>query len=887
MRTDEIRDAYLCFFASKGARVVPSDSLVPANDPTLLFTGAGMNQFKEQFLGIGKIAFRSAASCQKCLRTGDIMNVGRTPSHHTFFEMLGNFSFGDYFKVETISWAWEFLLSILKVPENRLRVSVHEHDEEAWRIWQEKIGLPADRIARLGDHDNFWPADAPRLGPNGPCGPCSEIFYDRGPQRGCGRSTCGIACECRRWVEIWNLVFTQYDRQDDGSLKPLPQKNIDTGMGLERMASCLQDTDTNMDIDIFKPIVQAIAACAGKRYGASMADDVLMRRIADHIRAVVFCIADGVLPANSHRGYVLKRLLRRAALDGRGLGMRNPFLFTLAEVVGKAMARPYPEVLQRSAAIAAVIRAEEEKFFATLEKGLTLIDMAARRAAEAKQNQIDGQTAFTLYDTYGFPFELAEEVAASKGLTIDRDGFVSAMAAARQRAREASRMQGDIFAKGPLTEIKKITADTEFLGYEKSETSARVLAIVAAEKLVQEASAGGDVAVVMDRTVFYGEAGGQVGDTGLILGAGNLVIRVEDTQCLDGIHLHIGVIDSGVLRVGAEVLCRIDAERRLHIRRNHTATHLLHYALRQVLGPQAEQKGSHVAAERLRFDYQHGRGLTPEEKRQVEEVVNQCILANALVRTDIMPLAQARAGGAIALFGEKYGETVRVVRTGDFSLELCGGTHMDATGGIGQFKIISEGAVAAGVRRIEAATGWYAYRLVREHSESLLALAQALRCAPAEIAGRLNALQEEVKKLRKDLAAFRQQEMRARLAEAAPHEVAGVRYIALEVATAENKELVAAAAAAQKRLGEEGLVILVGSDGERAAIVVMVGKEAQKRGLHAGELVKHLAPIIGGGGGGKADMAQAGGKEPTKIGEMLRAVPQAIEMMRRAASEAR
>ncbi len=873
MKTDDIRDKFLDFFAGKGARIVPSDSLVPHNDPTLLFTGAGMNQFKDQFMGL-RIDYRRAASSQKCIRTGDIMNVGVTPSHHTLFEMLGNFSFGDYFKKEAIAWAWEFLTKEMGIPVERLQVSVHTSDDEAFGIWRNDVGLPAEKITRLGDHDNFWPADAPKLGPNGPCGPCSEIFYDRGADKGCGKPDCGITCDCRRWVEIWNLVFTQYDRQPDGSLVPLPQRNIDTGMGLERMAACMQDVPTNMDIDIFVPLVRAIADLAGKRYGAAKADDVLMRRIADHVRAITFCIADGVLPANSHRGYILKRLLRRAAVDGRSLGIREAFLHTLVPVVGQAMQKPYPEILKHAAAIAETIGLEESKFLDTLDRGLGRIGQAVAETRAAGRSVLAGATAFELYDTYGFPYELAEEVVAREGLAVDRAGFDQAMAEAKAKAREGAKMKGDVFAKGPLQEVKKRASATEFLGYDALEAEAKVIAVVAGDALAESAGAGTGVTVVLDRTPFYGEAGGQVGDTGLLVGPGNLVIRVEDTQKLDGIHLHAGEVESGSVAPGMTVSAKVDADRRLDIMRNHTAAHLLHYALRRVLGDRAEQKGSSVGPDRLRFDFQQASALTQEQREEVEEIVNRRILENAPVVTKVMGIDEARRTGAIALFGEKYGETVRVLFTGDFSTELCGGTHMRETAPIGSFRIVAEESVSAGVRRIEGVTGVAAFRLSRAQGGQLADISRELRTPPREAVDRIRTMSLQIRDLEKTVSAARTAQARAGIAAAAPVEIAGAVFLAADAGEIGGKEIGDLARETAKRLGENALVVLGGRDGEKAALAVAIGKGLGTR-VKAGDLVRELAPIIGGGGGGKADFAQAGGKNPSALPELLAAAPEA------------
>ncbi len=875
MKTDDIRDKFLNFFAAKGATIVPSDSLVPHNDPTLLFTGAGMNQFKDQFMGL-RIEFRSATSCQKCIRTGDIMNVGVTPAHHTMFEMLGNFSFGGYFKQEAITWAWEFLTEVMGILPERLQVSVHNDDDEAYGIWEKEVGLPPEKINRLGDHDNFWPADAPKLGPNGPCGPCSEIFYDRGAENGCGKPDCGITCECRRWVEIWNLVFTQFDRQPDGSLVPLPQKNIDTGMGLERMAACMQNVPTNMDIDIFVPIVAAIADMAGKKYGAVKTDDVLMRRIADHIRAITFCIGDGVLPANSHRGYILKRLLRRAVLDGRNLGIREAFLDKLVPLVGQVMAKPYPEILSRAAAIAETVHLEEAKFLTTLDRGLSRIEQAVAETKAAGKSVLPGAAAFELYDTYGFPYELAEEVVAREGLTVDRPGFDAAMAEAKAKAREGAKMKGDVFAKGPLQDVKKLTSATIFTGYDQLESTGAVIAVVKGDSLAQQASVGDQVTVVLDQTPFYGEAGGQVGDTGLLVGQGNLVVRIEDTQKLDGIYLHIGEVESGTLQPGMTVNAKVDGDRRLDIMRNHTTAHLLHNALRTVLGDKAEQKGSYVGPDRLRFDFQHATALTQSEKEEVEELVNRRILENASVVTKVMSIDEARKAGAIALFGEKYGETVRVLFTGDFSTELCGGTHMQETAPIGSFRLVSEESISAGVRRIEGVTGLAAFRLSRDQGEMLTDIARELKSPAREAKDRVQTMSVQIRELEKTLAGIKLRQAREKVQNAVTEDVGPARLLAISAGEIGGKEIGDLARETAAKLGGNSVVILAGHENGKAALAVAVGKDLAPARLKAGDIVKKLAVIIGGGGGGKPDFAQAGGKEPDKLPELLAVAPRVV-----------
>ncbi|MBN1257251.1 MAG: alanine--tRNA ligase [Planctomycetes bacterium] len=882
MRTDEIRSTYLEFFAERGHQLRPSDSLVPGNDPTLLFTGAGMNQFKDQFLGIGTENFKRATTAQKCIRTGDIMNVGVTPSHHTFFEMMGNFSFGDYFKREAIEWAWEFMTGVLKVPEKLLQVSVYHEDEEAFGIWKTVIGLPESRIIRLGEHDNFWPADAPTLGPNGPCGPCSEIFYDRGEKYGCDSPECGIECGCRRHVEVWNLVFTQFDRQPDGSLPMLPQNNIDTGMGLERMAAVMQDVPTNMDIDIFQPLVQKVAELSGKSYGSKPESDMLLRRIADHARAVTFCISDGVLPANTHRGYVLKRLLRRAVLDGRTLGIGEAFLHTLVPMVGTVMAAQYPEVKARAENIADTVRNEEDKFLSTLARGLTIIDTAIARAKETGHTAIDGETAFELHDTYGFPFELAEEVVAREGLGLDREGFDEAMEAARQKAREGAKMTGDIFAKGPLGEVKKLTGPTSFTGYEELAGGAKVIAIVRDTELVEDTNAGEEVEIILDQSPFYAESGGQIGDIGSLAGADNLVVEIVDTQKADGIFIHIGRILSGALRRGAEVACEVDAARRRQITRNHTSAHLLHWALRKVLGEKAEQKGSWVGPDRMRFDFQHNSAMTATELRRVEELVNEQVLENTTVTKEVLSIKEAQKRGAIALFGEKYGETVRMVSCGSFSKELCGGCHVDRTGDIGYFRILAEEAVAAGIRRIESCTGLAALHVAHNESEILQESARILKLPAPEMPKRLHGLLEENRELRKKLTEYRQQNLADRIREMAarPQEIDDVPYLAIDLGQASGKDL-RNASDTLKAILKSGVGLLGCTDEGKVSLVCVVSKDLQQAGIKAGEVVGEAAAIVGGKGGGRPDMAQAGGREPEKLPEALQALPGIIQKLKK------
>ncbi len=869
MRTDEIRSKFLTFFEERGHKICPSDSLVPSDDPTLLFTGAGMNQFKNQFMNIGKIDFRRATTAQKCIRTGDIMNVGVTPSHHTFFEMMGNFSFGDYFKKEAISYAWEFLTGVMKIQEGLLQVSIHNDDNDAFAIWKKEIGLPENKIIRLGDHDNFWPADAPRLGPNGPCGPCSEIFYDRGEKFGCGSSDCGITCDCRRYVEIWNLVFTQFERQADGSLPPLPQKNIDTGMGLERMAACMQGVPTNMDIDIFSPIIKTIEELSGYKYHNEDVSDVLIKRIADHARAVVFCIADGVLPANTHRGYVLKRLLRRAVLDGKNLGIEGEFFYKTVESVGLVMGKQYPEIIKSQENIAETIKGEEEKFLSTLSRGLNLIDMAIKKTKDNKKNVIAGDTAFELYDTYGFPYELAEEVVAKEGMSLDREGFEEAMNIAKETARQGAKMKGDIFAKGPMVEIKKITTETKFVGYDNFECETKIIAMVKGNEIAQTAVAGDRVELVLEQTVFYAESGGQVGDTGIIVGKNNLVIDIEDTQKIDGIFVHSGIVSSGKIE-DCFVTCKINKARRHNISRNHTSTHLLHWALHKVVGERAEQKGSWVGPDRARFDFQHKASLTDDEREKIEELVNRRIIENGVVCKEEMSIGEAKDKGAIALFGEKYGDTVRLVSIADYSKELCGGCHINQTGEIGLFRIIGEEAVAAGVRRLEICTGISAWKMAREEFKILGSIAKEIKSSPAEAPEKIKSILEEGSKLRKQLSKLKKGNLSSVIEELMDkvEEINGIPYLAASLGELDGKELRDASDIVRKKLNS-GVALLGAVKDDRVSLLCVVSKDMINQGIKAGDIIKQVAGIVGGSGGGRPDMAQAGGKNPEKLNEAL------------------
>ncbi|MGR3309914.1 MAG: alanine--tRNA ligase, partial [Candidatus Brocadiales bacterium] len=746
MKTNEIRKRFLKFFEQKGHTIFPSDSLIPTNDPTLLFTGAGMNQFKNMFLGSNAGNISRAATCQKCLRTGDIENVGRTTSHHTLFEMLGNFSFGDYFKEQAIEWAWEFLLKEVKLQEERLSVSVYENDNEAYDIWQKHIGVPVHKIYKFDEKENYWPSCAPSQGPNGPCGPCSEVFYDQGPNIGCGRKECNPACDCDRYVEIWNLVFIQFDRKDGGRLDPLPRKGIDTGMGLERMARVLQGVLSNFEIDIFSPIIQQIAEIAGIKYDSQNKNSSLMRRIADHARAVVFCISDGVLPSNEGRGYVERRLLRKAVGDSDQLGIKEGFLYKLVPIICDVMQEPYPEVKQRRENIARIIKSEEERFLLTLDLGKSRIKEIVERLP--KGGQIPGADAFRLYDTFGIPPDMtaSDPLAFSKGLTVDMEGFEREMALQRERSRTSSAMSGAVFDSGPLSKLKATSTGTKFLGYKETESPGKVVAILDGDNLVDTAEKGQEVAIVLDQTPFYAEGGGQIGDSGQMqFQDGNLTVTT--TRKMDDIILHTCKVIKGRVSKGESVVSKVDDPKRAAIQRSHSATHLLHHVLRQVIGQHAEQSGSLVLPDRLRFDFNHFTAITRDELIRVEDVVNEKIMGNSPVETQEMSLDEAKASGAIALFGEKYGGAVRVVSIGNFSRELCGGTHIKNTGEIGFFKIVSESSIAAGIRRIEALTGAAILNKVREKEDIIRDVCTVLKAPENQLVQRIEDVLDETKKL--------------------------------------------------------------------------------------------------------------------------------------------
>ncbi|MEW6354723.1 MAG: alanine--tRNA ligase [Planctomycetota bacterium] len=868
MKLSEIRQKYLKFFEERGHVVVPSDSLVPENDPSVLFTPAGMNQFKDMFLGKGKEDYTRAASCQKCLRTGDIDNVGRTSAHLTFFEMLGNFSFGDYFKTEAIEWAWEFVTREMGLPEDRLVATIYKDDDESFEIWNKVIGLPPKKIFRFGEKENFWPANAPSEGPNGPCGPCSEIHYNQGDVSGCGRPDCGPACECKQWVEIWNLVFTQFDRRDSGVLAPLPNKNIDTGMGLERTAAVMQGVPMVQECDAFLPIVAAAARHVGLEYKRNGEAGPRLRRIADHIRAVTFCIADGVLPGNDGRSYVVRRLLRRAVGDGKQLGAEESFLYKLVPVVADVMADVYPDVKQRRDNIARIIQIEEDKFRDTLDQGWRELQGKIETVKQSGRAVLPGADAFYLADTLGFPIEFTEQILADQGMTVDREGYEAELEEQRKRSKAGSAIASDIFGAGPLARIKETARPTEFTGYDSAVGEGKVVGLIQDDKAVQEAREG-EVTVLLDQSPFYGESGGQVGDTGKLVGDG-VEIEITNAKKTEGYILHVGKITKGSVKIGDALHAEVDADRRAAIKKNHTVTHLLHHALRQVLGKHAEQSGSLVAPDRLRFDFTHFSAVTPEELRKIEALVNEKIAKNDPVTAEGMAIDEARERGAIALFGEKYGQQVRMVSAGNYSKELCGGTHCDRTGEIGLFRITSEQSVAAGVRRIEAATGAAAFEEIIKDERLIESLCVALDAPKSRVLQQAEQMAKELKALRKEVERLKSGAAR----ESAPdllssaEEAGGTKIVVRKLEDISASGMRQMADSLRKSGGSVALALGT-VDGGKALFLVALTKDIVERGLHAGNIASEAAKIAGGGGGGRPDMAQAGGKDPSKMDAAL------------------
>ncbi len=861
---DEIRDLYLNFFRDKQHKILPSASLIPQGDPTLLLTVAGMVPFKHYFLGLEKPESKRVTTCQRCIRTADIDNVGKTDRHATFFEMLGNFSFGDYFKAEVIPWAWEFVTEHLQFPPEKLWVSVFQDDDEAYDIWTKVVGIPAERIVRLGKADNFWETG------HGPCGPCSEIYLDRGPEYGCGSDDCKPGCDCERYLEFWNLVFIQFHQEGD-KYTPLEKRSIDTGMGLERVAALMQGTTSIFEIDNMRPIVDGIGRMAGKTYGSDAQADVSLRVIADHLRAVSFLVMDGVLPSNEGRGYVLRRLIRRAVRHGRLLGIKPAFLDAGIDLVVEQMGKAYPELSSRLDYIKRVVSLEEERFNQTLDQGMHLLQELVEEAQAAQATTISGRAAFQLYDTFGFPLELTTEILAEKGLALNEDEFREAMEAQRQRARAARGEQG--YLDSSLEVFQDIAGNLEvrFSGYEVTADRGRIVAIIRDNAVVEQAVEGDNAAVVLDVTPFYAESGGQVSDAGWIT-APTGKMRVEDVRHpVEGLIVHVGQVVDGVLQVNSEVSTAVDAVDRMHTARHHTATHLLHKALKDLLGEHVNQAGSYVGPDRLRFDFTHFEAVDQGLLRQIEDQVNQAILANYPVEIAYKSLEEAKAEGAVALFGEKYGARVRVIRIGDYSMELCGGTHVRATGDIGMFRILSEGSVASGVRRIEAVAGVQALAYARHQEDLLREMGGTLGTANLEeLPQHLKRLAEHAKELEKQVQALKGQTIAAMSEDllAGAEDIAGVRVLVAEVSSVSAEELRDLGDRLRDKLGNAAVVLGTRTE-DKVLFLAMVAKALAGKGLHAGKIVQQAAKVCGGGGGGRPDMAQAGGRVPEKLPEAL------------------
>ncbi len=866
MNSAEIRESFLAFFEAKGSKRLPSSSLIP-DDPSLLLTTAGMVQFKPVFLGVRDLGFPRAATVQKCVRTTDIDIIGTTGRHHSFFEMLGNFSFGDYFKREAIRWAWEYSVDVLGLDPDRIWASIYEDDDESEGLWLEESGVPAERIVRMGAKDNFWSA-----GPTGPCGPCSELYYDQGPALGCGDAACAPGCDCDRYLEYWNLVFMQYDRAEDGTLTPLPKQNIDTGMGLERIAAILQGVTSNFETDILRRLVARGEEISGVAYGSGGRDDTSLRILADHTRAVSFMIADGILPGNEGRGYVLRRLLRRAVRHGRLLGVEDPFLNRLVVDVIEYMGDAYPELVAHRELIERIVASEEERFGATLKTGLSFLGGELAALSNSGAGTLSGRVAFTLHDTYGFPFELTAEIAAEKGIEIDESEFVAHMEEQRERARAAVKDESWSAFGTTFSALAAKGHRTEFVGYERDEADATVVALIAGGELVDEAGVGDEVQVVLDHTPFYGEQGGQVGDTGEISTDSGALLKVGDTRIPEpGIVVHLARVESGTIRRGESVHAAIDAMRRERIRRNHTATHLLHWALRRVLGDHATQAGSYVAPDRLRFDFTHFEGLTREQMDRIERMVNAKVFENHAVLAYETSLATAREEGVTALFGEKYGDFVRVLEVGTFSKELCGGTHIARTSEIGFVKVVSEGSVGANLRRLEAVTSFDAYELVRDEERELAEAADVMRVPLRDVSEKAAALVKTVKELESGARRLKDAVSDDVISDvlAASSDAPGYRVVVARVDGVRASALRSVWDILRARGASAAVIVGIDEDSGKPVFVAAGDDAAVAAGFDAGGVVRAIAPVMGGRGGGKPQMAQGGGEDATRIDDAL------------------
>ena len=866
---NELRRMYLDFFKSKDHLVMKSFSLIPHNDNSLLLINAGMAPLKPYFTGAEIPPKRRVSTCQKCIRTGDIENVGKTARHLTFFEMLGNFSFGDYFKHEAIAWSWEFLTKVLELDPERLYPSIYGEDEEAFEIWTKEVGVPAERITRFyrdenGECDNFWEHGA------GPCGPCSEIYYDRGEKYGCGSPDCKVGCDCDRFMEVWNNVFTQFNGDGKGNYEELENKNIDTGMGLERLATVMQDVDSIFDVDTIKAIRDKICEFAGVSYGEEYKTDVSIRVITDHIRSVTFMVSDGITPSNEGRGYVLRRLLRRAARHGRLLGIQGEFLAKLSETVMAESHTGYPELLDRKDYIIKLITVEEQNFNKTIDQGLAILNTMMEDLQKSGEKVLSGENTFKLYDTYGFPIDLTIEILEEKGFSVDEDGFKEAMENQRQTARDARETTNYMGKDVTIYQSIDASVESKFVGYDRLIHESKVTVLTTKDAIVDELKEGEEGTILVEETPMYATMGGQVADAGVIEGADGTFV-VEDVIKLQGTKIgHVGRVTKGVIKKGETVKLTVDEEQRNLTANNHSATHLMQQALREVLGSHVEQKGSLVDKDKLRFDFTHFSPMTEEEIAKVEEIVNREIAAGLDVVTNEMSIEDAKKTGAMALFGEKYGEVVRVVQMGTFSSELCGGTHVSNTRNISAFKIISESGVAAGVRRIEALTGKALFEYYNTMESELQEAAKLLKAVPLEVSAKVVSLQDEVKQLQKE-----NDKLKAKLAKEAAgdllseaKEVDGIHILTKQLTDVDMNGMRDLGDEAKQKLGE-AFIVFASQVGEKVNLIAMATDGAMKKGAHAGNLIKEVASIVGGGGGGRPNMAQAGGKLPEKIPEAL------------------
>lgn len=874
---NELRKMYLDFFESKGHLAMKSFSLVPHNDNSLLLINAGMAPLKPYFTGQEIPPHRRVTTCQKCVRTGDIENVGKTARHLTFFEMLGNFSFGDYFKKEALSWSWEFLTQTLGMDPDRLYPSIYGEDDEAYEIWTKEIGVPGEKITRFyrdenGECDNFWEHGA------GPCGPCSEIYYDRGEKYGCGKPDCKVGCECDRFMEIWNNVFTQFNGDGKGGYEELESKNIDTGMGLERLAVVVQDVDSVYDIDTMKAIRDKICELAATVYQEDDAKDVSIRLITDHIRSSTFMISDGIMPSNEGRGYVLRRLIRRAVRHGRKLGIEKQFMAKLAQTVIAESKDGYPELDEKKEFIVQVLTQEESKFDKTIDQGLAILSQMQEEMEQSGKKELSGEDAFKLYDTYGFPLDLTVEILEEKGLAVEEKGFATAMQEQKDKARKARKTTNYMGAEETVYQQIDPEITSKFVGYDRLVHDSKISVLTTEEEVVSALTDGQNGTIVVDETPFYGTMGGQQADIGTIV-SGENEFQVRDTIHLQGGRIgHVGTVTRGMFKAGDTVTLRVCGKNRLSTGKNHSATHLVQKALRMVLGSHVEQAGSYVDADRLRFDFSHFSAMTSEEIKKTEDIVNEEIAANLAVVTEEMTLEEAKKTGAMALFGEKYGDQVRVVKMGDFSVELCGGTHVENTGVISYFKIISESGVAAGVRRIEALTGEGLMKYYAQIEDSLKEAAKAAKAEPANLAKKIQSLQDEMKALQSE-----NEKLKAKLASEAAgdvedqiEEIKGLKVLAMNVPDVDMNGLRNLGDQMKEKLGE-GVVVLASANSGKVTLLAMATDGAMKQGAHAGNLIREIASLVGGGGGGRPNMAQAGGKNPDGIDAALAKAKEVIQ----------